>query len=66
MIDPVTGIAVDSLAHLRLELLRLVHRHDKDEQTIIDRAARLESYVIGTSKPAAQAARVRQGKAAPD
>lgn len=68
MSSEVTATAVDSAQHLRLECLRMVYRHDKDEQTLIDRARTLEAYVIGNTSnatPAAQVARARQGKAAP-
>jgi hypothetical protein len=37
--------------HVRLELLKLLHVHSKDEQTLIDRAAKLEQYVLGASIP---------------
>jgi hypothetical protein len=31
---------------VRLEVLKLAYRHDKDEQTIIDRCVALEQYVM--------------------
>lgn len=33
----------------RLELLKLVHRHDRDAKTLIGRARELEEYVNGES-----------------
>jgi hypothetical protein len=36
--------------HVRLELLKLLHVHSKDEQTLIDRAAKLEQYVVEGAK----------------
>jgi hypothetical protein len=38
--------------HIRLELLKLLHVHSKDEQTLIDRAVRLERYVLDGDAPA--------------
>lgn len=32
---------------VRLELLRLAHRHDQDANTIVERAKALEAYVFG-------------------
>lgn len=56
------GMPVDEIRQVRLECLRLVHRHDRDEQTLIDRAARLEAYVLsGTGKPAVKTVKARQG-----
>lgn len=61
--NQLAGIPVDAAQFVRLECVRLVHRPDKDEQTIIDRADKLASYVIGgIGKLAAKAAKVRQGK----
>lgn len=36
-----------SRALIRLELLRLAHRHDVAAQNIVERAQALEAYVIG-------------------
>lgn len=37
-------------ARIRLEILKLLHIHSKDEQTLIDRAAKLEAYVLNGAK----------------
>ena len=50
----IAGIPVAADQYIRLQCVQLVHRPDKDEQTIIDRAEKLASYVIsGTAKPTA-------------
>ena len=46
------------LSVLRLELLRLVHRHDHTPQQLIDRASRLEAY-LRKGEPAAQTDRAK-------
>lgn len=33
------------LAHIRLEVLRLAHRHDQSAETVVERAEKLERYV---------------------
>lgn len=59
----IAGIPVSAEQAVRLECVRLVHRPDKDEQTIIERADKLAQYVInGTGKPAPKGAKARQGK----
>lgn len=59
----IAGIPVAADQYIRLQCVQLVHRPDKDEQTIIDRAEKLASYVIsGTAKPTPRGASVRQGK----
>jgi len=62
--NQIAGIPVNDEQFVRLECVRLVHRPDKDEQTIIDRADKLASYVInGTGKPSPQGEKkARQGK----
>lgn len=37
--------------HLRLELLRLVYRHDRSAEDIIARAQTLELFVMGVTQP---------------
>lgn len=54
------GNPVASKADVRLELLRLVHRHDKDAATVIARAREYEAYV--QEEPAGKPAKARQGK----
>lgn len=62
------GIPVSGEQYVRLECVRLVHRHDKDDATVLARAEAMAQWVMnGSGKPAAKAAQVRQGKAnAPD
>jgi hypothetical protein len=56
------GIPVTADQYVRLECVRLAYRPDKDEQTIIDKASKLEAYVInGARKPAPKGAKARQG-----
>lgn len=38
---------------IRLECLQLAHRHDKDAQSVIDRAAQYERFVSEGTPPAA-------------
>jgi hypothetical protein len=45
------GQPISAEQHVRLELLKLLHVHSKDEQTLIDRAAKLEAYVLGGATP---------------
>lgn len=37
---------------IRLECLKLVHRHDRDAQEIVARATEFERYVQGSQSPA--------------
>lgn len=61
--EQIASFVVSPEQHIRLQCVQLVHRPDKDEQTIIDRAEKLASYVIsGTDKPTPRGASVRQGK----
>lgn len=46
----IAGIAPD--VAVRLELVRLVHRFDKDPSQVIDVAQALEGYVLGTEPKA--------------
>lgn len=56
------GIPVSGEQHVRLECVRLAYRPDKDEQTIIERASKLEAYVInGARRPAPKGAKARHG-----
>ncbi len=41
-------------AEIRLELLRLCHRHDRDAEEIINRACKLESYVLSSEASGGQ------------
>lgn len=54
-VDAVTATpplqSVEDRALIRLELLRLAHRHDQEPKTIVERAQALEAYVF--SEPAA-------------
>lgn len=56
----IAGIPVGAEQAVRLECVRLVHRPDKDEQTIIERAEKLAQYVInGTGKPVPKGTKAR-------
>jgi hypothetical protein len=47
---PTDGI-IPTLEFLRLECLRLAHRHDFPAGTVIDRAREFEKFVVGTTAP---------------
>jgi hypothetical protein len=38
------------IAQIRLEVLKLAHRHDHASEMVIDRARAYEAFVIGTAK----------------
>jgi hypothetical protein len=40
---------------IRLECLQLAHRHDKDAQSVIDRAAQYERFVTEGQSPTVEA-----------
>lgn len=38
------------LAHIRLEVLRLAHRHDREPAQVVERARELERYITGADQ----------------
>ena len=50
---------------IRLECLRLAHRHDLQQETIVERAKAYEAYVSGNAQQAAQSPRGKTGNRDP-
>lgn len=50
---------------IRLECLRLAHRHDLPTETIVERAKGYEAYVSGNAQQASQTPRGKTGNRDP-